>query len=281
MGPSAGYTIVFDAVAGLALVGLALALRRLAFRKRDRRERNTAEALVVAADLLAVFLVVASALAGCVAGEDVLDDAAWTLLFGGSGIVLLTLAGRSATHLVVGARLGPEVERGNVAAGVAAAGHCLSTGIIVASCLYGRDLGTFGISLAFFALAQLTLHLFVVAFRALTVYGDREEILGENVAAATSYAGVTVALALIIGHAADGTYTGVLSSLRAYAVSLAGSVILYPVRQLVVGALVAGGGLALRGGRLDEGIAREKSVGLGVLEATAYLAAALAWTRLT
>src|SRR5262249_24602029 len=150
-------------------------------------------------------------------------------------------AGRLGTAFILGARLAPEVARGNPAAGLAAAGHWLATGVLVSSCLYGRDLGTFGVSLAFFALAQVTLHLFVVGFRALTVYGDREEILDENLAAALSYAGVTAALGLVIGHAADGSYAGVESSLRAYGLSLLGGLALYPVRQIVVGALLTGG----------------------------------------
>src|SRR5262249_38759946 len=155
---------------------------------------------------------------------------------------------RVGTDLILGARLGPEIARGNAAAGMAAASHQLARGILIASCLYGRDLAGFGVSLSFFALAQITLYLFVIAFRALTVYGDREEILAENLAAALSYAGVTVALALIIGHAADGTFVGLAASLRAYAASLAGSLALYPVRQIVVGALLVGGGLRFRGG---------------------------------
>lgn len=284
MTPSAATVIAviaLDAVAGLVLVLAAIALRRLLFAGRHAGDRNVAESLVAAADLVAIFLVVASALAGCVAGQDLLADAGWTALFGGTAVVLLTLTGRFATRLVLGARLHAEIERGNVAAGIAAAGHWLAAGLVVSSCVSGRDLGTFGVALLFFALAQVTLHLFVMAFRALTVYGDREEILGENVAAALSYAGVTVALGVVIGHAADGVFLGLEASLRGYALSLAGSLILYPVRQLVVGAILAGGGLILRGGRLDAGIARERNVGLGALEGAAYLAAALAWARLT
>jgi uncharacterized membrane protein YjfL (UPF0719 family) len=284
MSSPAVYVIVFDVVAGLALVLLSFALRRFIWAGRPAHpegERNLAESLVAAADLLATFLVVAAVLSGSVAGQDVLEDLRWTALFGATGVVLLTLAGRLGARLVLGDLLAAEIARGNVAAGIAAAAHWLAAGLLVSSCIYGRDLATFGVSLAFFALAQITLHLFVVAFRALTVYGDREEILGENVAAALSYAGATVALGVVIGHAAEGVFEGLAASLRGYAVSLAGSLVLYPVRQLVVGALLSGGGLVLRGGRLDAGIARERNVGLGVLEASAYLAAALAWVRLT
>src|SRR5215813_2915030 len=203
-----GYAIAFDAIAGLTVVGLALVARRMLGGRPHLGGRNLAEALVAAGHLLGTFLIVASALAGCATGQDLVADIAWTALFGGTGVILLALLGRVGTDLILGARLGPEIARGNAAAGMAAASHQLASGILIASCLYGRDLAGFGVSLSFFALAQITLHLFVIAFRALTVYGDREEILAENLAAALSYAGVTVALALIIGHAAEGTFLG-------------------------------------------------------------------------
>jgi uncharacterized membrane protein YjfL (UPF0719 family) len=281
MGPSALYFVAFDAGVGFALVTLALVVHRAVTGRRRPGERNLAESLVAGAHLLAAFAVVAAALDGCVGGDDLARDLAWTALFGGTGVLLLELIGRVGTGLILGARLGAEIARGNAAAGLAAAAHWLATGILVSSCLYGRDLGGFGVSLAFLAVAELTLHAFVVAFRALTVYDDREEILDENLAAALSYAGVTVGLGVIIGHAADGTFSTLAGSLRAYAVSLAGSLVFYPVRQLLVGGLLVGGGLAVRGGRLDEGIARGRAVGLAALEAASYLAAALAWVRLT
>src|SRR5262249_51860476 len=108
-----------------------------------------------------------------------------------------------------------------------------------------------------------------------------EDVLDENAAGALSYAGGPVALGVIIAHAADGAFAGGGASLKAYAISLAGSVALSPVRQLVVGVLLVGDRPRLRGGLLDEGIARGRNVGLGVLEAGAYVAVAVLLARLT
>src|SRR5262250_1263458 len=135
-----GYAIAFDALAGLTVLTLGLVARRIVSGRSRLGVQNLAEALVTAGHLLGSFLVVAAALAGCVTGQDLVADIAWTALFGGTGVVLLALMGRIGTELILGARLGPEIARGNAAAGLAAASHKLATGILIGSCLYGRDL---------------------------------------------------------------------------------------------------------------------------------------------
>ena len=55
---------------------------------------------------------------------------------------------------------------------------------------------------------------------------------------------------------------------------------LWPVRQIVVQGVLLGGGLKMRGGTLDDGIAGARDAGIAVLEAAAYVATALSITRL-
>ena len=55
---------------------------------------------------------------------------------------------------------------------------------------------------------------------------------------------------------------------------------LYPVRQVFVQMLLLRSPLKLRGGPLDQGIAVERSEGIGALEAVTYVATALSITRL-
>jgi uncharacterized membrane protein YjfL (UPF0719 family) len=138
-----------------------------------------------------------------------------------------------------------------------------------------------GVSVVFFVIAQLTLHLFVILFRSLTVYADDQEIMNENVAAALSYAGATLAIAVIVGHAAEGDFTGWGPSLRAYALALLSALALYPVRQLVVQTLFLRQRFAFRGGGLDRLIAQEHNVGVSAVEAASYLAAAFLLTGIT
>ena len=80
----------------------------------------------------------------------------------------------------------------------------------------------------------MTLLVFVSLFRALTTYDDAEQIHGENVAAALSYAGVTIAVGIVVARAVEGDFEGWLTSLKGYGGVLLSLVALYPVRQLFV-----------------------------------------------
>jgi uncharacterized membrane protein YjfL (UPF0719 family) len=237
-------------------------------------ESNAARGIVRGGYLCGAAFVAVSAIRGCVHGEDVREDILWTAVFGGSALLLLWAAGALGIRVLLRSQLPREIARGNLAAGVAAGAHYAATGIIVARCFYGDDLGTLGVSAVFFVLGQATLHLFVVLFRMLTLYAEDEEVMGENVAAAVSYAGAMIAIALIVGHAAEGDFEGWRVSLRLYLFALASVLVLYPVRQLVVQCLLLGQRFALRGGALDRLVAQERNVGASVVEAISYLAAA-------
>lgn len=256
---------------------LLLLLQRVLARLLGGRgaERNPAGTMFEAGETLGLFLIAGSVVATCVHEESAGEDAARVLAFGGSGALLLALAGRLGARVLVRARLEAEIAAGNTAAGIAAGAHAAATGIIVAGCVVGDDLGSIGISLLFFLVAQATLHGLVLLFRWLTTYDDAEEILDRNTAAAFSYAGVTVALGLIVSHAVEGEFLGLWASLRAYGVALLAGVFLWPVRQLVVQGLILGGRPALRGGRLDKAIGEQRDAGLGALEAATYIGTAL------
>ena len=144
----------------------------------------------------------------------------------------------------------------------------------------GSDLRSLGISLVFFVLGQITLHVVVSLFRALTTYDDEEQIAGENLAAALSYAGLAIAVAIIVARATEGDFGGWAVSLRGYGGVLLGILALYPVRQLFVQMLLLRAPLSLRGGPLDEGIAVQRSEAIGALEAATYVATALSIARL-
>ena len=274
------YELGFAAGTPLVLLVLFLAAQRAIAPLGDLGHNHPARAVLQASHLFGVFSVAAAVVAGCVHGESLAQDLLWTAVFGGSAVVLLVVTARLGVQALLRSRLKEEIGRGNVAAAVAAGAHYVSTAILLARCLYGDDLHTLGVSIAFFAIAQATLHVFLILFRALTVYDDFEEVAGGNVAAAFSYAGITIALALIIGSAAEGTFVGWTDSLKGYAKALLFALALYPVRQIVVQGALLRGGLALRKGRLDEGIGRERDVGLGALEAASYLATAYFVTRL-
>ncbi len=247
---------------------------------KDLGEGNPAQRLLRVGQVLTAFLIAAAAVKSCVLGVLLRHDLVWTAASSVIALVLTTAAGEAGIRLLLRGRLTAEIERGNVAAGLAAGAHWVAVGVITSRSISGTGIHDLGISLVFFVLAQATLNGFVTLFRALTTYDDAEQIAGENLAAALSYAGVVLSIALVVAHAVDGEFTGWTSSLRGYGMVLIAIIAFYPVRQLFVQSLLLRAPLKLRGGPIDHGIALERSVGLGVLEATTYLATALSITHL-
>ena len=187
--------------------------------------------------------------------------------------------GTAGIKVLLRSRLPEEIARGNVAAGVAAGAHFAATGFIVAECFYGDDLPALGISIVFFAIGQAALLLFVVLFRTLTLYADDQEIQGENVAAAVSYAGAMLAIALIVGMRPKATSKA--GARRSTRTSCPLSVfVLFAGLGIVV--FVVAFALVVRLAPLDlwKEIARERNVGVSAVEAVSYLAAAILLTGL-
>ncbi|MBV9947736.1 MAG: DUF350 domain-containing protein [Myxococcales bacterium] len=266
---------------GTTLLLLLLALLARPRLRAELREGNDAERLAAAGELLAVFLLAGSAVRDGAVGTSAGQDAAACAVYGALGLAASALAGRLGVRLLLGGSLASEVARGNVAAGVAAAGHLLASAIVTSRSMVGSDLHAIGLSIAFFGIGQLTLLAFVTLFRALTTYDDAEQIHGENLAAAVSYAGVAVAVALIVARALEGDFAGWPASLRAYGGVLVSLLALWPVRQLFVQTLLLRAPLTFRGGILDATIAQRRSAGLAALEAVTYVASALVAVDLT
>jgi uncharacterized membrane protein YjfL (UPF0719 family) len=246
----------------------------------DLAQANSARRFLQVGQVLAVFMIAAAAVKNCVEGTDLKRDILWAIAMGATGLALLLVSGRVGLMLLLRSRLPQEIERGNIAAGVAAGAHYVATGIITSRAVAGNDLPSLGLSLVFFVLAQITLHIFVSLFRALTVYDDAEQIQGENLAAAISYGGVAIAVAILIARALEGDFVSWGVSLKGYGVALLFAFALWPVRQILVQSLLLGYPFALRGGKLDEGIAGARNEGMAVLEAVAYLATSLSIARL-
>jgi uncharacterized membrane protein YjfL (UPF0719 family) len=247
---------------------------------RDVTEDNVARRLLSVGQTLAVFLVAGSAVKNCLRGETFLADLAWVSSFALAGLVLVSVSGRAGVGMLFRSRMNQEIERGNAASGLAAGAHYVATGIITSRALAGHSLLELALSLGFFVLAQLTLHVFVLLFRALTTYDDVEQIQGENLAAALSNAGITIAIAIVVARALEGDFDGWVASLRGYGAVLLFLFALYPIRQLLVQTLLLGAPLSLRGGRLDQGIAADRNEGMAALEAVTYLSTALAISQL-
>jgi uncharacterized membrane protein YjfL (UPF0719 family) len=273
---------LFAAAVAVVLLVLFHAAQRLLSPRHtvaaDARGANVAWTVVQAGHLAAVILLVPGVVTEALTHDTLVGAAGWALAFGVLGVVLIQAVGELGIRLLLRASLRHELDTGNVAAGVAAGANYVAVGILAAPAIAGSDLRGLVLSLAFFTLAVATQAAYVALFRTLTVYDDAEQIQGENLAAAISYAGVSVAVAWVLARAVsgDGDFPGWGPALRGYLGVASTALLLYPVRQVVVQGLVLGRAPALRGGALDHAIGAERNAGLALLEALAYVAAAVA-----
>jgi uncharacterized membrane protein YjfL (UPF0719 family) len=265
-----GLTLLLLVVAILARRGLA----------EELKAGNDAQRIAAAGEVLGVFVIAGATIRDGVQGQSLRDDVIACATFGLLGLAASTVAGRLGVRMLLGGRLREEMSRGNKASGLAASAQLLASALVTARAISGSDLHALGPSLAFFALGQATLLVFVTLFRALTTYDDADQIHGENMAAAVSYAGVTLAIAIVVSRALEGDFEGWLTSLRGYGGVLLSLVALWPVRQLFVQTILLRAPLHVRGGALDVAIAERRSTGMAALEAASYIATAMAISQI-
>jgi uncharacterized membrane protein YjfL (UPF0719 family) len=237
---------------------------------------NHAHAMREVGDILAIFLVGAAVVRNSVHDQHLLTDVIWCAVFSVLGIVLLELTGLLGLRLLIHKRIGPALDRGNMAAGVAASAHYVAVGLLTSRAVGGSDVRGFGLSLIFFLLGVVAHQVLILMFRALTTYDDAEQIEGENLAAAISYSGMSIAVAIIVARAIEGEFVDWPTALSGFGALTLTTVALYPVRQIIVQGLLLGGKPTFRGGDLDIAIGRDRNVGTAALEAASYLGAALA-----
>ncbi|MCU0867882.1 MAG: DUF350 domain-containing protein [Planctomycetes bacterium] len=263
-------TMAFGAGAALILLLLDLVLRSVT----GHPDADTpGPRLLLAARVVAVFLLAATLATGCRTGADLGEDLLWMAVFGLSGLAAFELALGFAMlplpGLIAAARLG------NLACATAFSAHTIAIGILVANVFGGRSFTELGIAAASFAVGQVTLMVLGALWRLLTDYDDRAQMLQGNTAAALAHGGLTIALALLIAHATEGEFQGAWPALRDYAVALAEGLVIYPLRQLIVQCVILRSRPTLRGGELDTAIGTRGDIGAGALEGATYLAMAV------
>lgn len=275
-------TVIFGLCTALALLLVLRVGRQLVSRtaKDEGAKPNPAQRFVFAGDALAVLLVSSAVVRYNVAGQSLVHDVLSVTIMGVTGLALVQLAGSLGVRALFGGHLRAELSRANIAAGIAAGAHFASMGVLARHAVAAQDWRSWGLSLIFFALAVATQLGAVTLFRALTTYDDDEHIRGGNTAAALSYAGVSLASAVVISRALEGDFTTWKHSLAGFAMLSACVLGLYPVRQLIVQGLFMKAAPTLRGGAIDDAVAQERDVGAAVLEASTYLASAMALVAL-
>ena len=276
-------TIGFVALAAIILLVIARGVYQLvlgiSMTEALIHHDNKAAAIALAGFLLGVIQVIIPVFSGPV--HSFWHDLANVAAYGFAGIVVLTISGLIFTGYckVTGTDLKAQIAQGNVAAGITAAGSYLAVSSLTSGILTG-DGGALLPTIIFWAAGLLALIVLTHVFRLLTAYDDAALISQGNVAAALGFAGLLVAVGMMVGYSVAGSFTGYKEGFVSFGLFLLLTLLFYPVRQIVVQMLMLGGGFSLYNGRLDHEIAEDKNVGAGVLEAVGYIATALLMTRI-
>ena len=269
--------VVFVIAAPLVLLALArLVLQRVlgsSLRVALTDHDNPAVGLAVAGYLFGVIWTI-TVLLGTPSSGGLWQDVLEVALYGGLGVVLLTVVSLVSCRIFLGLHVREQLEAHNSAAAIVVGGAYVATSLTYSGALDGEG-GGFWMLLLFFVLGQLALVAMTYVFRWLTGYDDVREIESGNLAAGIAQAGLLIAMGVIVGQAASGEFTTLEDSLIGFLISLLIVVVLYPVRQLVVQCLILGAPVRFRSILLDNEIAEDKNIAAGLLEASAYLSTAL------
>jgi uncharacterized membrane protein YjfL (UPF0719 family) len=235
---------------------------------------NPAMGVEVAGYLLGVILIIASVLNGP-GHESLWVNIMWVAIYGVGGILFLALVATFGLRLILSKKCIEEIKNGNVAVGIVSAGSYIGTAAVIAGSVAGEGGGNLISSLVFFIAGQLIFLIITYIFRLLTAYDDTKEVLDKNIPAAMSYAGMMIAIGLIVGNAITGKFINYEESFIDFGKALLVVLALYPIRQWLVQGLLLGGGFTLYGGRLDDEISKDRNINAGVIESITYISTAI------
>jgi uncharacterized membrane protein YjfL (UPF0719 family) len=271
-------TILFVCAATIILLIVARFVNQLVMKTSMTdaliNKDNPAFGVQVGGYLLGVILIITAVLSGP-GHKDIMVDVMWVLIYGIVGIILLALIALWATRIILSAKCLESIRQGNVAAAIAMAGAFIGTGAVISATVTGESTGSWVPTMVFFVAGIIAFFIITYVYRLLTSYDDVKEILENNIPAAMSYAGMMIAVGLIVGNAIKGNFITYEESFKDFGYALIVVVALYPVRQWVVQGLLLGGGFSLYGGRLDSEISKDRNMNAGVIEAITYIGTAL------
>lgn len=242
---------------------------------------NPALGVAIAGYVFGVVLITTAIMRGEGSG-DIVQDGLIALAYGIGGVLFLafiSLFGFKLFHAVDYLR---EIEKQNVAVGVVAAGRFIATGLVIAGTISGDAKGgTVLTTVIFFLVGQIALIAIARIYRLLTNYNDTQELIGGNIAAAISSAGVMIGIGIAVGSGLRGDFIDYQTSFIGFGKSLLVVLAFYPIRQFLVQGILLGGSFAPYGGRLDEEVSKDRNIGVAVIEAISYIATAILVTELS
>jgi len=234
---------------------------------------NPALGIAMAGYYLALAIIFVGVVTGPSAGF--LTDLYLVAVYSALGLAFLTVSRLALDQIVFRRFANPRaiVEDRNMAAGAVRAAFYVATGFVTAGSLAGEDSGIL-VSLAFFGLGQVALFAFAKLYDVMTPFAVREEIENHNLAAAVAFGGNIVALGLILGKAVSGAFLGWGESIGYFALQAVVGIALLQVVRLLMDKIL------LAGHHLNDEIAKDRNVSVGLVEAGIAVSFAFVLTAL-
>lgn len=244
--------------------------RRFVLKDELLQRDNFALSLAVIGYYFGIVLAIGGILEGPSAGW--LDDVIDIVFYGFWAIVLLNFSGFVNDRIILFKFDNQKeiIDDRNAGTGIIEAANYIAIGLIISGAISGEggDLMTAG---AFWIFGQAVLIIASKIYNAITPFDIHDEIEKDNVAVGVAFAGVLVALGIILRTATAGDFISWPENLSQFAVYVIFGLVLLPVIRLLTDKLL------LPGEKLtDELVNQEKpNVGAGAIEAFSYIAAAL------
>ncbi|MDX2283010.1 MAG: DUF350 domain-containing protein [Bacteroidia bacterium] len=156
----------------------------------------------------------------------------------------------------------------NPGTGLVEAAAYLASGLIIGGAIHGEGGGPVT-ALVFFALGQAALLLFGWLYARLSPYNLHAEIEDDNTAAGAGFAGGLISIGLIVMHAVAGNFSGWAEDLAALGLDLLLILVYLAGVRLIIDRFF------LRRSNLQTEIARDRNLGVGLLEMVASVGFAL------
>lgn len=265
--------IYFGASLILLLIGM-VAFRVFNFKANVKDELvekdNFAFAIVYASYFAGLIIAIGGVFWGDSVGivDDLIDIAIYGLL----AIFLLNISSYINDWLILRKIDAPKeiIEDRNAGTGVVLGASYISTGLIVASAVSGQG-GSFLTAIVFWLTGQTTLVLFSYLYQLITPYDYLKEIEQDNVAAGTAFAGILIAISIVINHAMFGDFNGWETFGFDILLDIALGIIFLPLVRVLTDQVI------IPGKRLSQEIAGQTvpNIGAGLIEGFVYIGAAL------
>lgn len=261
-----GYFITFLLLVGEGKIVFGLFNRKININSELVDKDNTAFIISYAGYFAGLVITIAGVFMGPSAGfyEDIID----IVIYGNLGIVLLFLASIVNDKIILRkfSIYKEIIEDRSPATGVVLAASYISSGIVLMGAISGEG-GNFLTAIIYWIVGQIALILFTLMYEKLAGFDVHKEIERDNTAAGVAFAGILVAVSLLVNEALTGDFQSWVITAEKIGADLVLGAVFLPLTRFALEKIL------LKKRTFAEEISQQSipNIGLGILEAVSYI----------